>query len=161
MSPRRIGIISDTHGVVLPDAVEALERAEVELILHAGDIGADGVVRELGAIAPVVAVSGNGDEHLYHRFPWDLQLNLRRRRVFLCHWYDNYGRIHPRYDRVVREWVPHVLIYGHTHRAVVEQRGSTLFLNPGYAGPAEPSRARSVATLDLDRLEAHIHPLDT
>lgn len=159
MEIRRVGIVSDTHGALLPDVVGALERAHVQLILHAGDIGALEVVRDLERIAPVVAVSGNGDEPLYHRFPWDQRLRVAGRRIFLCHWYDNYGRIHPRYAEIVREWEPHVLVYGHTHEVVNERRGPTLFLNPGYAGPPEPSRQRSLATLDLASLEARIERL--
>jgi hypothetical protein len=157
---RRLGLVADTHGQLAPDVVERLGRERVELILHAGDIGGLGVLAELERVAPVVAVSGNGDEELYHRFPWDLRLRIGSRRVFLCHWYDNYGRIHPTYARVVEEWRPHVLVHGHTHQAGVEARGATLFVNPGYAGPAEPSRRRTLAVLDLASLEARILPLD-
>jgi putative phosphoesterase len=152
----RIGIVSDTHGALLPDVVDALAASRVGLILHAGDIGAPSVLEGLERIAPVVAVAGNGDEPLYHRYAWDLCLTVAGRRILLCHWYDNYGRIHPRYARIVEEWRPDALVYGHTHQSLREQRGSTLFLNPGYAGPPEPSRARSIATLDLATLEARI-----
>ena len=160
MEHRRVGILSDTHGSLHSDVVEAFRAARVDLILHAGDIGDERVVDSLAEVAPVVAVAGNGDESLYHRFPWDLRLHLRDRRVFLCHWYDNYGRLHPRYERVAREWKPDVLVFGHTHQALLDQRGPTLFLNPGYAGDPEPSRKRSVATLDLVTLRARIHTLD-
>ncbi len=57
----------------------------------------------------------------------------------------------------VREWEPHALVYGHTHEATVERWGETLFVNPGYAGPPEPARERSVATLELATLRACIH----
>jgi putative phosphoesterase len=152
----RVGIVADTHGSLLPDVTRALESAGVGLILHAGDIGSERVLAALEQVAPVVAVSGNGDEPLYHRFPWDLCLTLEGRRVLLCHWYDNFGRIHPRYARIVSEWRPDALVYGHTHQALRERRGETLFLNPGYAGPPEPSRTRSIATLELETLEARI-----
>jgi len=159
VTTRSIGLIADTHGVLLSDAVDALRRAEVDLILHAGDIGGGDVLERLEEVAPVVAVAGNGDEEVYHRFPWDLQLHVTERRILLCHWYDNYGRLHPRYARIVREWRPDALVYGHTHEARVERRDGVLFLNPGYAGPPEQGRRRSVATLDLGSLEAHVHPL--
>jgi putative phosphoesterase len=152
----RIGILADTHGSLLPDVVEVLEGSRVDLILHAGDIGTEQVLERLRAVAPVVAVCGNGDEALQHRYPWDLKLHLDGRRVLLCHWWDNYGRIHPRYARIVDEWRPHALVYGHTHIAVNETRGETLHLNPGYAGHPEPSRQRSVAVLDLVELRAEI-----
>jgi hypothetical protein len=155
----RVGIVSDTHGSLLPDVVRAFESARVGLILHAGDIGSERVLADLERVAPVVAVAGNGDEPLYHRLPWDLCLTIEGRRILLCHWYDNFGRIHPRYARIVDEWRPDALVYGHTHQAVRERRGGTLFLNPGYAGHPEPSRVRSVATLELATLEARILPL--
>jgi putative phosphoesterase len=156
---KRLGIVSDTHGTLLPDVLDVLAACDVDLILHAGDIGGVGVLEELEQLAPVVAVAGNGDEPLYHRFCWDLRLHLADRRILLCHWYDNFGRIHPRYDRIAREWAPDALIYGHTHQALAERRGATLFLNPGYAGPPEDSRARTVATLDLTTFEPRIHAL--
>jgi putative phosphoesterase len=156
---KRLGIVADTHGELLPDVVERLAAERVDLILHAGDIGGAHVLEGLEDLAPVVAVAGNGDEPLYHRLTWDLRLHLAERRILLCHWYDNYGKIHPRYDRIVREWEPHALIYGHTHEALAEQRGPTLFLNPGYAGPPGDARTRSVATLDLTTVEARIHAL--
>jgi len=156
MQIRKLGLIADTHGSVLPDAIESLRVSQVDLILHAGDIGGQHVLEQLDEIAPVVAVAGNGDEGMYHELPWDLRLTLGARRVFLCHWYDNYGRIHPEYRKVVEEWSPHVLVYGHTHTALIEHRNQTLFLNPGYAGPPEPSRERSIATLDLATLDARV-----
>lgn len=160
MKIRRLGVLADTHGELVPDVCAAFRQAAVDLILHAGDIGAEAVLDGVRAVAPVVAVAGNGDEDLYHRYPWDLQLYLDGRRILLCHWYDNYGRIHPRYDRIVREWAPHALVFGHTHEALVERRAATLFLNPGYAGPAEGGRTRSVAVLDLASLDARIVPLE-
>lgn len=159
MTVRRLGLIADTHGVLLEDASRELERASVDLILHAGDIGSEAVIRSLEEIAPVVAVAGNGDEDDYHRYPWDLKLHLGRRRLLLCHWYDNFGRLHPRYESILGEWNPEILVYGHTHQALAEQRGATLFVNPGYAGPVDPSRTRTLATLDLETLEARIIPL--
>lgn len=159
MSVRRLGLLADTHGVLLPDTEQVFESERVDLILHAGDIGEEHVLRALEKLAPVVAVAGNGDERISHRFPWDLKLRVGGRRVFLCHWYDNFGRIHPGYARVAREWNPDLLVHGHTHRAEVERRGATLFVNPGYSGAAEPSRRRSVAVVDLDSLDARIHPL--
>jgi uncharacterized protein len=159
MRIRRLGIVADTHGEMRTDAVSTLRSSGVDLILHAGDIGSELVLAALEQVAPVIAVAGNGDPGFFHRYPWDLRLWLGQRRIFLCHWYDNYGRVHPGYQRTVDEWAPDVLVYGHTHQALIEQRGTTLFFNPGYAGPPEPSRTRSVGTLDLTTLDARIHYL--
>jgi len=156
MQVRKLGLIADTHGVLLDDAMDALRGSQVDMILHAGDIGGRSVLDQLEKLAPVVAVAGNGDEPIFHELPWDLRLQLGDRRIFLCHWYDNYGRIHPGYKQVVNEWSPHILVYGHTHQAVIERQGETLFLNPGYGGPPEPSRERSIATVDLATLDAEI-----
>jgi putative phosphoesterase len=151
---QRLGVLADTHGSVLADVLDFFKRECVDGILHAGDIGSLAVISALEKIAPVIAVSGNGDEPLFHRYPWDLRLHVGGRRIFLCHWYDNYGRIHPEYQRAVSEWRPDVLIYGHTHAARLERREQVLHLNPGYAGAPEPSRRRSVALLELPALEA-------
>jgi uncharacterized protein len=156
MQIRKLGLIADTHGVLLEDAIHAFRVAQIDMILHAGDIGGAHVLEQLETLAPVVAVAGNGDEPMFHQLPWDLRLTLGNRRVFLCHWYDNYGRIHPEYRRVVQQWEPDILVYGHTHQAVIERQEQTLFLNPGYGGPPEPSRERSVATVDLATLDARI-----
>jgi len=156
MRVRKLGIVADTHGELRADALSTLRSAGVDLILHAGDIGHESVLSTLEQVAPVIAVAGNGDQPLFHRYPWDMRLWLGQRRIFLCHWYDNYGRVHPGYQRTVADWAPDVLVYGHTHQALLQQRGSTLFFNPGYAGPPEPSRTRSVGTLDLTTLDARI-----
>jgi hypothetical protein len=153
---QRLGIIADTHGSVLPDVLTQFAQERVDCILHAGDIGSPAVIARLEEIAPVIAVAGNGDERWFHRYPWDLRLHLGGRRIFLCHWYDNYGRIHPGYRAAVAEWRPDVLIYGHTHQAHLEECESVLHLNPGYAGAPEPSRSRSIGVLDLATLEAKI-----
>jgi putative phosphoesterase len=153
---RRLGVLADTHGSVLPDILVQFEQERVDCILHAGDIGSPSVISQLQEIAPVIAVAGNGDERWFHRYPWDLRLNVGDRRIFLCHWYDNYGRIHPGYRSAVDDWRPHVLIYGHTHRALLEEQGQVLHLNPGYAGAPEPARQRSIGLLDLETLEARI-----
>jgi putative phosphoesterase len=145
----RLGIVADTHGSLLPDVVEALARERVGLILHAGDIGSERVLTRLSQVAPVVAVAGNGDESLYHRFPWDLCLTIEGRRILLCHWYDNFGRIHPAIARELEAYRPHALVYGHTHAAVNARRGGCLHFNPGYAGPPGPGRRRSLGRLRL------------
>ncbi len=146
-----LGVIADTHGHLDDAACAALARSDV--ILHAGDVGGEGVLERLRSLAPVFAVAGNGDEDLRHRYPWDQRVELGPARVLLCHWYDNFGRLHPRIERELREWEPHVLVYGHTHQAVCERRGAILHFNPGYAGPPGPARPRSVGRLELDGVD--------
>ncbi len=155
----RVGIVADTHGVLAPDVCAALEGSDV--ILHAGDVGDEALLEALRALAPVVAVVGNGDPELTHRYPWEQRVELGPARILLCHWYDNFGRIHPRVAAELDTWRPHALVYGHTHEALVERHGDRLHFNPGYAGPPAPGRTRSVGHLTVTgtHLEPEIHVL--
>lgn len=146
-----IGVVADTHGHVDDGIVGAL--GGVDWILHAGDIGSEHVLERLRARAPVFAVTGNGDAAIYHRHPWDQRIEIGAARILLCHWYDNYGRIHPRIASELDAFRPHALVYGHTHETVNERRGDTLFFNPGYCGPPGQGRRRSVGRLEIDGKE--------
>ena len=154
-----VGVIADTHGHLDPEVLAGL--ADVDVILHAGDIGHDGVLTALRAVAPVIAVTGNGDETLRYTYPWDQRVELGAARLLLCHWYDNFGMIHPRIERELRAWEPHALIFGHTHNALCEWRAGVLHFNPGYAGPPGQGRLRSVGRLWVagESVRAQIVPL--
>ncbi|EYD74897.1 phosphoesterase, putative [Rubellimicrobium mesophilum DSM 19309] len=120
----RIGVISDTHGLLRPEAVERLRGSD--RILHAGDIGAPGIVEALAALAPVTAIRGNVDRGEWAEgFPEIATVQLGGLSVHLVH--------------ALRDLAPEVradvVISGHSHRAGVERRDGTLFLNPGSAGP--------------------------
>ncbi len=141
----KIGVISDTHGYVTGE-VHTLFKG-VDLILHAGDIGDESVIFELETIAKVEAVSGNDDYHLYDRYPWDKLINFQGFKIILCHWYDNFGMIHPKISKDIQVLKPDVLVYGHTHFAVNETKGGVLYFNPGYAGADVGKPARSVGIL--------------
>lgn len=123
----KIGLISDTHGLLRPEALQAL--AGVEEIIHAGDIGSPEIMQRLGAVAPVQAVRGNND-----RGPWaeKLPLRLLLTRAGI--------RIHVLHDvnelAVEREENAFdVVIAGHSHKPGVSERGRILLVNPGSAGP--------------------------
>ncbi len=141
----RIGVISDTHGY-LPGEVHRL-FAGVDLILHAGDIGGESVIFELEGIAKVEAVSGNEDYHLYARYPWDKLIDFQGFKIILCHWYDNFGMIHPKIAKDIQGLKPDALVYGHTHFAVNETKDGILYFNPGYAGAKKGKSERSVGIL--------------
>jgi len=152
-----LGVIADTHGHLCEDARAALAGADA--ILHAGDVGGDpeaggpgeALLDALRQLAPVVAVVGNGDPGLTHVYPWEQRVQVEGRRILLCHWYDNFGRIHPTVARELEAFRPHVLVHGHTHQAVNEQREDCLHFNPGYSGPPGGGRRRSVGRLELTR----------
>lgn len=145
---RVLGVVADSHGHLDDQVLARLEG--VDAILHAGDIGSESILDDLRTLAPVVAVVGNGDPGLAHRYPWEQRVELEGFRILLCHWYDNHGTIHPRVARELATWRPDVLVYGHTHRPRRERVDGTLLFNPGYAGPPEPGRRRSVGRLRLD-----------
>jgi putative phosphoesterase len=134
-----VGVISDTHGLLRPEAVAALAR--VDLIVHAGDIGSAAVLEALRQIAPVVAVRGNND-----RGPWAASLpEIARTEVSgirLCVVHDlKQLRTDPASDGI------DVVIHGHSHRPSVERRERLLVLNPGSAGPRRFTLPIAVARL--------------
>jgi putative phosphoesterase len=149
----RVGVISDTHGLVRPEAVAALRGSE--LILHAGDVGGPEVLAALRALAPVVAVRGNND-----RGPWAAALPLTKTleigglRLLLLH------DLHDLDVDPVDAGLAAV-IAGHSHRPHVERRHGVTFLNPGSAGPRRFTLPVAVARLSVGggRLRARIVPL--
>ncbi len=122
----RIGVISDTHGVLPPGL--AGRFSGVDAILHAGDVGEGALLDKLCAIAPVLAVRGNMDFGPWAReLPQTAFLEAGTVRVLLIHdRQDLRGANHP--PRV------QVVVSGHTHRPEIEEAGGVLYLNPGSAG---------------------------
>jgi len=142
----RIGVISDTHDHFDPK-VRGLFKG-VDHIIHAGDIGLPWVVLELEQIAPVTAVLGNTDDPGLNFS--ELEVVLLGDRKFLVHHIVEPGGPDKKVgSRIIRE-NPDVVIFGHTHKQYCETVGSTLFLNPGYAGKQRFELPRSVAILNCD-----------
>ena len=136
-----IGIISDTHGLVRPQVIEALTGAE--LIIHAGDIGSPDVLKTLEAIAPVVAVRGNNDQDPWAaKFPLTNAVEHHSYFFYVVHELD-----HLDVDPVASEFS--AVIFGHSHRASAERRKGVLYLNPGSAGPRRFTLPISVARLHV------------
>jgi putative phosphoesterase len=139
----RIGVISDTHGVIRPEALDAL--AGSRLILHAGDVGAPSVLTALRTIAPVVAVRGNNDVG-----PWAVRLPITKTvrvagvRLYLLHDVKELD-----VDPVARGF--RAVVSGHSHRAKTETRDGVVYLNPGSAGPRRFRLPVTVAHLRLGR----------
>jgi uncharacterized protein len=123
----KIGLISDTHGLVRPEALQAL--AGVARIIHAGDIGGASVIETLTSIAPVDVVRGNNDKD-----PWGARLP-----EWLALEFEGVG-IHVLHDVKELDVDPaaagfRVVVAGHSHKPVVTERDGVLFVNPGSAGP--------------------------
>ena len=134
-----IGIISDTHGLLRPEAVNVLHG--VDLIVHAGDIGAPGLLRELENTAPLVAVRGNMDyENRTNKLPVTEVVTINDNLIYVLH---DINRLD--LDPAVSEI--RVVISGHTHRPSIKKRDEVLYINPGSAGPRRSVLPASVALL--------------
>lgn len=139
----RVGVVSDTHGV-LPDAVlEAF--AGVSRILHAGDVGSPRVLELLETVAPVIAVKGNMDDPA-SPLPALANLELDGVRVLVTHRAGDVPRPLPPGVRVV--------VTGHTHVPRLEDREGVLWLNPGSVSQPLSGSGRTVALLEVTRGEA-------
>ena len=137
-----VGLISDTHGLLRPEAVAALAGAD--LILHAGDIGGLDVIAELQSIAPVVAVRGNTDRSDWaHAIPEREIAQVGTVRIYLLH------DVHALDVNPVTAGFQ-VVVSGHSHHPLIEQRDGVLFVNPGSAGPRRFKLPVSVARLVVD-----------
>ncbi len=138
-----VGVISDTHGLVRPEALAALRG--VRLILHAGDVCAADVLATLREIAPVLAVRGNNDRGDWARaLPTSRDVDLGGARVHLLH------DLHALTVDPAREGYAAV-ITGHSHRPKIERRDGVLYLNPGSAGPRRFTLPVSLARLSVVR----------
>lgn len=148
-----IGLISDTHGLMRSDVAGAFRQ--VDLILHAGDVGSRDVIAELELIAPVEAVAGNVD-------PFELGLppaivrEVEGRSIRVTHGHELGS---PTPDALAARYLEDIIVFGHTHRAVVRRVGRTLVVNPGSAGPRRFRLAPSVALLRIDSSGAAVEPV--
>ena len=155
--PVVVGLISDTHGLVRASVFEAL--AGVSLILHAGDVGGDDVLDELALVAPVEAVFGNTDDPADPRLSQELVRAVAGVRIHVSHGHE-LGQ--PRPEPLAQLYAGDVLVYGHTHRAMVTWLDGRLVVNPGAAGPRRFDLVPSVGRLTIvnGRADVTIVPLD-
>ncbi|MEL7557581.1 metallophosphoesterase family protein [Stutzerimonas chloritidismutans] len=138
----RIGVISDTHGLLRPEALAALQGCE--RIIHAGDIGKPEVLERLRELAPLDAIRGNVDSGDWAvAVPEYLDLEIGGLRVYVTHDVKTMG-IDPIAEQV------DVVIAGHSHQPKIEQVNGVLFLNPGSAGRRRFTLPISLALLDIE-----------
>lgn len=122
-----IGVISDTHGLLRPEALHALHG--VERILHAGDIGSPDILRDLEKIAPVRAVRGNVDRDAWtRRIPLNEVIEVEGVSIYMLHILDQL-------DLKPEAAGFGVVVYGHSHQPKSEIKNGVLYFNPGSAGP--------------------------
>jgi putative phosphoesterase len=137
----RVGLISDTHGLLREEALRALEGSN--LIIHAGDVGKPEILDSLKALAPLIAVRGNIDHGNWaETLPPTAVAETPSALFYVLH------------DLLQLDLDPkaagfHIVVSGHTHKPGYSQRGGVLYLNPGSSGPRRFELPVTIARLDL------------
>jgi uncharacterized protein len=156
--PKTIALISDTHGLLRPEAVRALTG--VRHIIHAGDIGRPEILEELRKLAPVHAVRGNNDKGAWAaEIPLYLALQLEGVNILVLHDVKEIDLLHypltapgaARFD---------VVVSGHSHKPAVIERDGVQYVNPGSAGPRRFSLPVTIAYLDISAGTARARIID-
>ena len=148
-----VGVISDTHGLLRPEALDALRGSAH--IIHAGDVGDPSILERLAAIAPLTAVRGNVDTAAWaERLPLAEAVELGGHLFYVLHQREHLD-LDPRAGGFA------AVVFGHSHRPSIETRHGVLYLNPGSAGPRRFSLPVTVARLTIGPggVDAGIVPL--
>lgn len=145
----KIGIISDTHGLLRPEVIRALEGCEA--ILHGGDINRQEILDRLEDIAPVHAVRGNNDKEWAEHIPLFLDFELAGLRIYMTHRKKDLPQDISGYDLVV---------FGHSHKYEGSMKGKTLLLNPGSCGPRRFNQAITMAVAKTDGRSVEVTRID-
>lgn len=141
METLRIGLISDTHGLLRPEAIRALEG--VDRIIHAGDIGNPQILERLANIAPLIAVRGNNDDGAWaDALPTEITVKMGDVVLYILHDVKEL-------DRDLTAAGVQVVISGHSHRPSITTQNGILFVNPGSTGPRRFKLPISLAFLDI------------
>ncbi len=149
-----VGIISDTHGQLRQQAVDALRGSDY--IIHGGDIGKQSIIDTLSALAPVTAVRGNIDKGaLRAAYPHDQTLHINDVCIYTTHILDDMN-----HNPAAAGF--QVVVYGHSHKPEIKTTDGVLYINPGSAGPRRFSLPVTVARLTIrgSTLNAEIIELD-
>jgi putative phosphoesterase len=137
----KIGVVSDTHGLLRPEVLPALK--DVEHILHLGDVGNPAILKSLAQIAPVHAVRGNIDRTgLCSRLPETDVLLFESHYLYLLH---DIGSLH--LDPAAAKFS--AVLYGHSHRPSIEHRKGVLYFNPGSCGPKRFDLPATIGLLNI------------
>ncbi|MCU1243476.1 MAG: phosphodiesterase, family [Candidatus Acidoferrum typicum] len=139
--PRKIGLISDTHGLLRDEALQALSGSD--LIIHAGDVGDPKILEALGVLAPTVAVRGNVDTAAWAKsLPETAVAEAGSMRIYVLH------------DIKTLDLDPnaagfHIVVSGHSHKFGRSEQNGVVYINPGSAGPRRFDLPITIARLDL------------
>lgn len=145
----KIGVLSDTHGLLRPEVLSGL--AGCKAILHGGDINRQEVLDELAKIAPVYVVRGNNDKEWAEHIPMFLDFELAGIRVYMTHKKKDLPADVSAYDLVV---------YGHSHKYEETRQGRTLLLNPGSCGPRRFNQPITLAILEIGDCDIAVRRVD-
>jgi len=150
---KKIGLISDTHGLLRPEVVQALQGCHA--ILHGGDINKQEIIDQLNEIAPVYMVKGNNDKEWAQHLPLYLDFSLFGLHIFMTHKKKDLPKQLEGYDLV---------LYGHSHKYNHIMEGTTYLINPGSCGPRRFNQEITMALLmtdgtgKIDRIEKIVIP---
>ncbi len=147
-----IGVISDTHGLLRPEAVSALRGSDQ--ILHAGDVGDQEILSTLTTIAPVTAVRGNVDTAPWSRdLPLTEAIEVGGLLIYMLH---DIGKL----DLKLQASVFRAVVYGHSHQPKIEEKNGVLFFNPGSAGPRRFTKPITIGRLTIEAREVRPEIID-
>ncbi|MGV6395650.1 metallophosphoesterase family protein [Pseudomonas caspiana] len=140
----KIGLISDTHGLLRPQALVALQGCEQ--LIHAGDIGKPEILETLRAMAPLTVVRGNNDQDdsWASDVPFSARLDVEGMSIYVTHIFADVPKPLP--DGI------QVVVIGHSHKPLIQQIDGVMYINPGSAGPRRFKLPISVALLHIDDL---------
>lgn len=138
-----IGLISDTHGLLRPEAIKALESSDI--IIHAGDIGKEGIIEELEKIAPVFAIRGNIDKAAWaSKYPETEVVEYEGLFLYVLHDLNEL-------DLDPQAAGFHVVISGHSHKSKISHKDDVFYINPGSAGRRRFSLPITLALLHVEK----------
>ena len=147
-----VGLISDTHGLLRPEALVALQGSD--LIIHAGDVGKPQIIKQLRALAPVVAVRGNIDKGVWaSQLPLTAIAEAGSVQIYVLH-----DLVQLDLDPVAAQFK--MVVSGHSHKPGQTERNGVMYLNPGSAGPRRFHLPITVARLDLRTLPWRVEFID-
>ena len=145
----KIGVLSDSHGLLRPEVLDALSGCD--RILHGGDINRQSVLDALQQIAPVEVVRGNNEKEWAEHIPCSLDLKLGELRVYMTHKKKDLPEDLSPYDLV---------ILGHTHKYAESIVGNTVLLNPGCCGPRRPDQPITLAVVCIEGKKMDIRKIE-
>ena len=147
----KVAVLADTHGLLRPEVLQHVRGCD--LVLHAGDVGDASILETLSSVAPLRAVRGNVDRGELAELPPTEVVECGEHLVYMLH-------IREDLDLDPAAAGFSVVVFGHSHRPLVERRDGVLFLNPGSCGPRRFSLPVTMAVLEVgEEVDAEIVPL--